>query len=190
MFSKRLTGTLTAIIKRTNLEDASEARGQRAILITQVPQRLQGLDFDQNISLSTVLRSPFDLVELDGRKDFSLVVPKFNPQNLLTVPSGASHFRKVNAVAAISDYALSQETGNYKPKNADQNGITGTAYTDYLDVLKEAEEVHLEAKFLNDMEPAAEVSVLNAVGIKFSQKIGDNYYLFASGNTMQLVGMF
>ncbi len=190
MFNRRLTGTLTAIIKRINLEDASEARGQRAILITQVPQQLQGLDFDQNISLSTVLRTPFDLVELDARKGSTLVVPKFNPQNLLTVPSGASHFRLVNSVAAISDYAFSPETGNYEPKNAEQNGMTGTAFSDYIEVNKEAPDVSLEARFLNDMEPAAEVSVLNAVGIEFYQKVGENFYLFASGNAMQLVDVF
>ncbi len=190
MFNRRLTGTLTAIVKRINLEDGSEARGQRAILITQMPQHLQGLDFDPNLSLTSVLRSPFDIEELAGRKGSTLMVPIFNPQNFLKVPSGASHFRLVNAVAAVSDFVFSPETNGYEPKEADQNGVTGTAYTDYLDVTKETPETKLEAKFLNDMEPKADVAVLNAVGVEFFQKVGDNFYLFASGNAMQLVDVF
>ncbi|MBI1226874.1 MAG: hypothetical protein GC192_16700 [Bacteroidetes bacterium] len=190
MFSRRLTGTLTAIVKRINLEDGSEVRGQRAILLTQVPQHLEGLDFDPALSLTSVLRSPFDVVEAAGRKGSTLVVPKFNPQNSLKVPSGASHFRLVNAVAAISDFALSAETGSYEPKEADQNGVTGTAFTNYLDVMKETDEINLEATFLNGMEPKPEVAVLNAVGVEFYQKVGDNFYMFASGNAMQLVDVF
>jgi hypothetical protein len=52
------------------------------------------------------------------------------------------------------------------------------------------EAISLEAKLLNDLEPSADVAVLNAVGIEFFQKVGDNYYLFASGNAMQLVDVF
>jgi len=190
MFSRRLTGNLTAIIKRINLEDGSEARGQRAILLTQVPQHLEGLDFDPALSLTSVLRTPFDVVEAGGRKGSTLVVPKFHPQNALKIPSGVSHFRFVNAVAAISDFALSAETGSYEPKNPDQNGVTGTAFTEYLDVTKATDDINLEATFLNDMEPKPDVAVLNAVGVEFFQKVGENYYLFASGNAMQLVDVF
>jgi hypothetical protein len=190
MFNRRLTGTLTAIVKRINLEDGSEARGQRAILITQVPQHLQGLDFDPNLSLTSVLRTPYDVVEAAGRKGSTLVVPKFHPQNAMKIPSGVTHFRLVNAVAAISDFALSAETGSYEPKEPDQNGVTGTAFTDYLDVTKATDDINLEATFLNGMEPKPEVAVLNAVGVEFFQKVGDNFYLFASGNAMQLVDVF
>ncbi|MEN0047819.1 MAG: hypothetical protein AAF806_12225, partial [Bacteroidota bacterium] len=37
MADTRVTGRLTSIMKKINLEDGSEARGQRAILITQAP---------------------------------------------------------------------------------------------------------------------------------------------------------
>lgn len=190
MFSRRLTGTLTAVIKKINLEDGSEARGQRAILITQVPQYLEGLDFDSNLSFTSVLRTPFTLTPLAARIGSTLAVPVFQPRNFLNVPSGATHFRLVNAVGAISDYAYNQESNTYEPKVSDQNGVTGMAYTDYLDVKTPTEAIALEAKLLNDLEPAADVAVLNAIGIEFFQKVGDNYYLFASGNAMQLVDVF
>lgn len=45
MTNSQFTGRLTAIIKKINIEDGSEARGERAILISQQPQYLKGLDF-------------------------------------------------------------------------------------------------------------------------------------------------
>jgi hypothetical protein len=38
MSDSQLTGRLTAIMKKINIEDGSEARGQRAVLVSQQPQ--------------------------------------------------------------------------------------------------------------------------------------------------------
>jgi hypothetical protein len=42
MSDPQVTGRLTAIMKKINLEDGSEARGQRAILVSAVPNYLVG----------------------------------------------------------------------------------------------------------------------------------------------------
>ena len=57
----RLTGRLTAIMKQINLEDQTEARGKRAIEISTQKQYLEGLDFDENLSLSGLFNAPFTL---------------------------------------------------------------------------------------------------------------------------------
>lgn len=114
------------------------------------------------------------------------------------MPTGATHFRLVNAVSAISDYAFNAEPSVYEPKVADQNGVSGMSYTDYLNVKVPTEAISLKVKLLNDLEPSADVAVLNAVGIEFFQhlsrtrfgKVGNYYYLFASVNAMQLVDVF
>ena len=46
MSDSQLTGRLTAIMKKINIEDGSEARGQRAVLVSQRPQYLDGLDIN------------------------------------------------------------------------------------------------------------------------------------------------
>lgn len=190
MFSRRLTGTLTAIMKKINLEDGSEARGQRAILITQVPQHLEGLDFDPRLPLSSVLRASYEVTPLVPRIGSTLTVPAFNPKQFLKVPSGATHFRLINAVAAISDYAFNEESGGYEAKVPGEDGVIGMAQTDYISVSGLTAEIVLEAKLNNDLEPSADVAVLNAVGIEFFQKAGADYYLFASGNALRLVDVF
>ena len=57
MTDSQFTGRLTAIMKKINIEDGSEARGQRAILVSQEPQYLKGLDFNKNISFNGVFSS-------------------------------------------------------------------------------------------------------------------------------------
>ena len=51
MSDPQMTGRLTGIIKKINLEDQTEARGYRAILISQEKQYLIGFAFDRNVSL-------------------------------------------------------------------------------------------------------------------------------------------
>ena len=190
MFGNRLTGNLTGIIKRVNLEDGSEARGQRAILITQAPLPLERLDFDPNISLSSILRAAFSLTPLANRTGSTLGIASFNPQTYLKIPSGATHFRLVNGVATISDYEFKPETKAYEPKVAAENGVVDIKFTNYLPVDADTGAVSLEAKFPNDLAPATDVSVLNVVGIEFYQRVGSSQYLFASGNALQLVDVF
>lgn len=50
-----LTGRLTALMKKINLEDGSEARGRRAIELTNAPQYLVGLNFNAGISFDTIV---------------------------------------------------------------------------------------------------------------------------------------
>jgi hypothetical protein len=190
MFGNRLTGNLTGIIKRVNLEDGSEARGQRAILITQAPLPLKNLDFDPTLSLSSILRAPYTLTSPDDRSSATLAAASFNPQTYLKIPSGVTHFRLVNAIATISDYEFKTETKAYEPKVAAENGVVDIKYTAYLAVDADTGAISLEASFPGALAPAADVSVLNAVGIEFYQKVGDVYYLFASGNALQLVEVF
>jgi hypothetical protein len=54
MSDSRLTGRLTGIMKKINLEDQSEQRGYRAILISTQHQYLKGLNFNKNINLDGI----------------------------------------------------------------------------------------------------------------------------------------
>ncbi len=88
----------------------------------------EGLDFDLRLPLASVLRIPFTTTPLAARIGSTLAVPVFQPQNFLNVPTGATHFRLVNAVSAISDYVFNAESKVYEPKVVDQNGVSGMAY--------------------------------------------------------------
>ena len=111
MSDSQLTGRLTAIMKKINIEDGSEARGQRAVLVSQQPQYLKGLDFNRNISFNGVFRAPFTLTAAADRNESTLSIPEFNPLNFLNIPSGATHFRIINALSVVSDTVYNPTTG-------------------------------------------------------------------------------
>src|SRR6478672_1458403 len=61
MNDPQMTGRLTRILKPINLEDQTEARGYRAILISEEKQYLIGFSFDRNVSLEGVFTAPYSL---------------------------------------------------------------------------------------------------------------------------------
>ena len=101
-------------MKKINIEDGSEARGQRAVLVSQQPQYLKGLDFNRNISFNGILSAPFTLTPSVDRNESTLSLEAFNPMSFLNVPSGATHFRIINAVSVVSDFIYNSATGAYE----------------------------------------------------------------------------
>jgi len=79
MSDPQLTGRLTGIMKKINLEDQSEARGYRAILITTQSQYLKGLNFNRNISFDSVFYAPLTLTNTVERDSSTVEVAEFKP---------------------------------------------------------------------------------------------------------------
>ena len=98
MSDPQLTGRLTAIMKKINLEDQTEARGYRAILVSTQGQHLNGLNFNKNISFDSVFYAPFSLTNTPTRDSADLTVAPINPLNFINDPAGATHSRLINAI--------------------------------------------------------------------------------------------
>jgi len=186
-----LTGRLTAIMKKINLEDQSEARGYRAILISTQRQYLTGLAFNRNVNFDSVFSAPFALASTPARDGATLTVPGFNPLNFINAPAGATHFRLINAISVISDFAFNSNSGNYEPIEPALNELSNVAYSDYLDLGTKIN-VATEVSAILPGAPAMNenVSVLNCIGIEFYQQVGANYYLFNSGNALKIQNIF
>ena len=190
MSDSQLTGRLTAIMKKINIEDGSEARGQRAVLISQQPQYLKGLDFNRNISFNGIFNAPFTLTPAVSRIESTLSVPAFNPLNYLNVPSGASHFRMINTVSVVADFIYNPVTGNYEPADATLNQMSNVAYSDYTPIDAVTTLIEVTATLPGAPTLNTDVSVLGSIGIEFYQKVGNNYYLFNAGNALKIEDIF
>ena len=186
-----MTGRLTGIIKKINMEDQTEARGYRAILISQKKQYLTGFPFDKNVSLEGVFTAPYTLSNTVARDGGTLTVPAFNPANLVNAPAGSTHFSLLVALACVSDFAYNDQTGTYEPIDADNNELSGIEYSDYLDLFTAiATSTVVTAALPGTPTLTTDASVLFYVGIEFYQKVGANYYLFNSGNALKIVDIF
>ena len=190
MSDRQLTGRLTAIMKKINIEDGSEARGQRAVLVSQQPQYLKGLDFNRNISLNGIFKAPFTLSATQDRNESTLSVPEFNPLSFLTVPSGASHFRIINALSVVSDTVFNPISGAYEPAEPTLNELSNIAYSDYTPVNAITSLIEVTATLPNAPVITNNVAVIGSIGIEFYQMVGSNYYLFNAGNALKIHDTF
>ncbi len=191
MSDPQMTGRLTGVLKKINLEDQTEARGYRAILISQERQYLTCFAFDKNVSLEGVFTAPYTLSNTAQRDSATLTVPAFNPLNLINAPAGATHFRLIVALACVSDFAYNDQTGTYEPIDAVNNELSNVAYSGYLDLSTDiATSTVVTATLPGSPTISADASVLFCIGIEFFQQVGPNYYLFNSGNALKVANIF
>jgi len=190
MSDSQLTGRLTAIMKKINIEDGSEARGQRAVLVSQQTQYLKGLDFNRNISFGGIFNAPFELAATVDRNESTLTVPPFNPLNYLNIPSGATHFRIINALSILSDTVFNSVTGAYEPSNSALNELSNIAYSAYTPVDAITPLIDVIATIPGAPVITPDVAVLGSIGIEFYQMVGSNYYLFNAGNALKIQDVF
>lgn len=191
MSDPQFTGRLTGIIKKINLEDQSEARGVRAILITAVPQHLIGLNFNRNNTVEGSFSGKFETVANEARNSVTLTVEAFKPLEHLKVPAGATHFRFVNSISVISDYAYNAVTKVYEPIEPALNELSKVTYSDYIEIASgENPEVSVVSALTGTPTMTENASLLSCVGIEFYQKAGSEYYVFSVGNSMKIKNVF
>lgn len=191
MSDPQLTGRLTGIMKKINLEDQSEARGYRAILVSTQKHYLKGLSFNKNIKFESVLFAPFSVSMNEERLSSDFIVPAFDIASSINVPAGATHFRLINAISVLSDYAFNSVSRAYEPIEMDLNELSKITYSDYVDVNSGAtEDLTVTSTFPEGTILTENVTVLNSIGIEFYQKVGENYYLLKTGHSLKIQDLF
>ena len=191
MSDPRMTGRLTSIMKKINLEDQTEARGYRAILISTQRQYLKGFAFDRNMNFDSIFVAPFSSVPTAGRDGATITVPAFNPANLINSPAGATHFRLVQALACVSDFAYNATNGLYEALDVASNELSNVVYSDYIPLTEPvAANFDIVATLPGSPTITADASVLQCIGIEFHQAVGANFYRFSSGNALKIYDIF
>jgi len=190
MADSQVTGRLTSIMKKINLEDQTEARGYRKIEISTQRSYLKGFEFDKNVSFNGIFNAPYSLTHEATRETGDFVVDAFNPANLVNAPSGATHFRLITSLSVVSDFEYNATTNSYDPMDADLNEVNDIQYSAFLDLYAPVPATTVTATLPGGAIPTANVTVLQCIGIEFYQQVGGNYYLFASGNCLKVEDAF
>lgn len=191
MSDAQFTGRLTGIVKKINLEDQSEARGTRAILISQAPQYLVGVNFNRNYSFDTIFTPKITLTANADRNTVTLATEDFEALKAVNAPSGATHFRLINSISVISDYSYNSTTGVYEPVEDSLNELSKVVYSDYIAVgAGTTSALSIESALADSPTMTTDVSVLGCVAIEFYQKVGENYYTLNDSNCMKIVNIF
>ena len=106
------------------------------------------------------------------------------------MPSGASHFRIINAIAVVSDFVYNTATNAYEPAEPTLNELSHIAYSDFIPVNEVTSLLDVTASLPDSPTLTTNVSVLGCVGIEFYQEVAGNYYLFNAGNAMKIQEVF
>lgn len=185
-----LTGRLVAVMKKINLQDGSGIRGMRKVEISANGHFLHGFPFDKNTPLMTVMYAPYELSHTPDRLEATFDVPAFLPVTGLKVPEGATHFRLINAIVVVSDFAINVDTGTYEPTQPAFNELHKVEYGQYHPVHAGFPGETLTASLMPGTVLTADTSVLHCIGIEFSQYVGSQYYVLASGNSLVVDDVF
>jgi hypothetical protein len=177
-------------MKKINLEDQTEARGYRKIEISTQRNYLKGFEFDKNSSFNGIFNAPYSITHAVNRVSGEFLVPGFNPANLVSAPSGATHFRLISSLSVVSDFEYNATTNSYDPMDAALNEICDIQYSDFLDLYAPVPATTIVATLPNGAIPTVNTTVLQCIGIEFYQQVGPNYYLFSSGNCLKVEDTF
>lgn len=178
---------LSKLVHRIKKADTLSPRGKRSFLISGNKPVLDGFEFNTATPFSTVFRNPYTVTDNPDKVSATLTVPVFTPSpaNML-IPSGATHFRLVMAVGAVSDYAYNDESQTYEPINGQADGTSSIIKSDWLPIDTELTEPLTLTSSIGetDMESA---TLLKAVGAEFSQQLGTDHYPLFDIRTLKLV---
>ena len=166
-----VTGRLTAIMKRINLEDQSEARGYRAILISEQSQYLKGFDFNKNGSLNTIFNAHVEAF-LDVPGEIVFTIPDVDPKTQISAPMGATHFRLIYSACVISDFEFNSTTKTYEAINQKSNEKSITEYSEYNSL---TEPLEIGIHHLSLSSEGENIMTVVCLGIEFFQKVNTDY---------------
>lgn len=190
MGDPRLTSRLTKLFKEINLRGIG-VRGQRPITLSANRTMLENLDFNANVSFSSVFNAPFTFTNNATRLQGTITIPAFLPSSFIQAPSGATHFRLLEAIGVVADYNYNATTQHYDPSDPLLNGLNGINYS-AVTALNSAVPIlfSLVATLPGTPTMTATSSVVQCIGIEFFQRVGTNDYLLSQGNCMKIVKLF
>jgi hypothetical protein len=177
MSDKKMTARAMRVVKQINLTDESEARGYRAILFTKSGALLERFLFDENRALMDFYKNGCSVSHTADRGSATVTFPAAEASQL-KAPVGSTHFRIVNALSLLSDFAYNSLTRQYEPVEKALNQKYAIAYSEYMEVKKSAslDEIVVTATLaVGEALKTAKVACLHSVGIEFATKAGDTY---------------
>ena len=183
-----VSGRLNAVVKRIIANGQGE-QGRRCFDLLANKAMLEGFEFNGNLKLGSLFYPPNIEVRYSNCKHcVSLLVPDFNTDNYINAPNGATHFRLVLAVSALSNYIYHMANRQYEPVSPIENGANAVVLSP---------EVPLGGRIGNDITFDANldgvdtlplsVGVISSVGIIFYQEVNLQLYELVGRSAIRVV---
>jgi hypothetical protein len=175
---------------RTILKLSAEPRGRRPVMISQHREVLRNMDVGPE-TLSSLLAVNVHASHNEARNSGIIATLNFTPADKITLPPKATHFRLVHCLAVVSDTAFNSTTSQYDITDSLVHGLSDVKYSDYFDARSTADlQIVLDAALTGAPVLPDDVTVVQCVGIVFTELSGTTHYQLHSPTAMKIVDVF
>lgn len=159
--ASRLLTVMMKVIKA----DVTSERGLRNVIDGEI-DFLQGFEFNEGGKLSTTLHAPYSSEMNRVTGEMEVLIPSFNPADMLTAPQGTTHFKIISGAAEIDfekeSFVNSTEATAILPLSASS---PTTAVTHVL-----------------ELPPNSTHPMFLALGVEFYQEVNGTMYALKNGS--------
>jgi len=184
---KRFTARLMSLVKVINRHDIEGEHGRRGIFFTEAHTIIQSLVFNKLNNLADKWSRLFIVAHPVSKAEATLNVTNFTLKDC-DIPKGATHYRLLNHLSAISDYTYSELTRQYEPLSG-LDATNAFKYSEYTPV-ETALTVELKAEFPVGTVIGDDCTILECVGIEFYIPNGKGKYTPTVGNSLVMKDVF
>ena len=186
----QIVGRLMKTFKEINLAGTG-ARGQRGIDLVDNDMLLQGFEFNNRTSLSSVFTAPYGITTTAARNEATVSAAAFLPASFVNYPDGATHFKVFATLCTLSNYAYDTDTGKYMATDPTLDMLNAEDDSGVID-LSTTTPVTLSLNPILSGSPVmtATVAAVLLIGCEFYQRVGSVDYLLAQGDCMRAVRVF
>lgn len=183
--NRQLTGLIRQIIK-----NGAGLRGERAFELVANSHLLKGFNFKNKDPLTDILLAPVSVTSVAARNEATLTVPDFNTIASLSKPVGATHFRLILSIGAISDYHYVKGLG-YQPVNPLENKLQDRAVSALIPINgMMGAPVSITATLAGSPTISANTALIAAVGVEFIEQDGAQDYLLHDNKCLKVIEVF
>jgi hypothetical protein len=163
-------------------------RGQRPFEILDNGKWLEGLELNEGSRFEKAFGGVMYLQCNGERNEVCLTVPPRQGDSMVNCPKGATHWRMVLAVVALSDHTFDIVQQKYVPVDSILNGKNAIVQTEVLETERNLSKgLELVARLPQvDLVPAT-TGLVVLVGIEFLQEVTGVMYPLATKRAMKVV---
>lgn len=186
-FNPYLTGRVTSLFQSC-FAAGQGARGYRNLYFLPNQNRLSGFSFGDKKLAALSFANNQNLSTTANRNQIEWSIPAFIPNEEVSPPQGADHFRFVFALVCMSDYIWQNK--KWVPQEPDLNGYSQIMFSPLLSLNVSQPASQMANAISMPQLPGPNTTLFAICGIQFLQEIDGKNYPLIQGNALHIASIF
>lgn len=185
----QLQSRLTAITRRV-IGNGSGIGGQRKFEVGVNLIELEQVVVNKQERFRNRFKARYQVTVNPDRNTATLDIPSFDPMRRLRIPQGGKKFQLVLSIGVVSDFSYTGNVDVYAPDHPTLSGLTALVESTELPVNTVTQPLQLIVALPGfPVLPVGTVLVVS-LGVEFFREVNSQTQVLATGNAMQVVGVY